>query len=1155
MRYLLFFILLISSFKADATHLLGGNIGYQNLGADPFIPGNTRFNVVFDAYLDCGSPFWPNSFPEPSIVVGVFEGGLSATSLNFAEEFNMTIQDSGRIQPNLPNGCSFGAQNCIYLVRYVGQVSLPATSQGYHIIYDRCCRPGSILNIDNAGDEALTFQAYIPTDGTNILANNSPVFTDTLASFICTGDTIAVPNSAIDPDGDSLSYALVDPYDGLTEDGGFGNNPPAINNYGFAPWNPYPYPIPDITWAAGYSLTQIFGAGGFNTINQATGSTFFSAAAPGIYAAAVEIEEYRNGVLIGITRRNIQLLAVSCPANPPPSQDNSVPNPVSVNPTVFVLEEGQNVCFDMFYDDPNNDSLRLTSSGPVFDPAITSPPASILSPREGDGSVSTEFCWATQCGQASTQPYIYNVSVTDNGCPPKTFVESYQILVLPFNGPSFISGINQVCGGTDSITYSVANIPGASFQWNVTGGTIGQNNGSEITVDWSNGSVGTVSVTTTSQYGCVRGPIDLQIQIDSLNIDAGSDTTICVGDTVQLGGTPTAPGSATLQWSPSSSLSDSLASNPDAFPDTTTTYTLDVQDGAGCRNLTTVTVTVQEPLPNGLSDDYFVCPGDTLDLTLQNTAQAIWTPQATVSNPQNQDYKFFPSVNTQYGLEYTDTQGCRGTDSIDVTVNNDIPTDAGADTAICEGDTVVLGGNPTSGANVTYLWTGLNLVSTNQANPQAFPTSAGQYIVQTTNDTCSGIDTVFVSLRPNPAIATSADTIICIGDTAQLSVQATGTIQWTNGTSLTDDTITDPKAFPSTTTSYTVQVLGTNLCTSEDTVVVGVQPLPQADAGDTLVNACKLAPTLLGGAPTGPTGATYSWSPGTGLNSTTAANPTLVIDTNAFYRVTVTDTIGCTSTDSVRISVLRISPTSNDSACDGDTLFTSSLAINGVAPFTYTYVPGAGVVNPGDPGSPIIAGSASSYEIIVTDDLGCTDTAFVDFTVADQATADYDLAEAPGCKGVALTTDNLSSNANSYLWLYNNENQSTSENTEFLLPYDAIGEITLIASNTEGCNDTVSAQVGPFSFEAVFGIDLPNVFSPNGDGINDFFEIPSSSALVECIDLKVFNRWGMLMFESSGVYHSWNGRTFQGEPAEEGVYYYTVDVRGTVYKGSVSLIR
>src|SRR5690606_645956 len=99
-----------------------------------------------------------------------------------------------------------------------------------------------------------------------------------------------------DVDGDVLQYSLVHPYKGYTGSGNGGSNPPVIppsnpimNPYGFEP--------PLVNFTNGFNLLNIFGVGGYTYIDPNTGYSELSASAPGTYVFAVEIREFRNGVL------------------------------------------------------------------------------------------------------------------------------------------------------------------------------------------------------------------------------------------------------------------------------------------------------------------------------------------------------------------------------------------------------------------------------------------------------------------------------------------------------------------------------------------------------------------------------------------------------------------------------------------------------------------------------------------------------------------------------------------------------------------------------------------------------------------------------------------------------------------------------------------
>ncbi len=81
-------------------------------------------------------------------------------------------------------------------------------------------------------------------------------------------------------------------------------------------------------------------------------------------------------------------------------------------------------------------------------------------------------------------------------------------------------------------------------------------------------------------------------------------------------------------------------------------------------------------------------------------------------------------------------------------------------------------------------------------------------------------------------------------------------------------------------------------------------------------------------------------------------------------------------------------------------------------------------------------------------------------------------------------------------------------------------------------------------------LNLSNIFSPNGDGINDYFsfEFPFEA-------ISIFNRWGLKVFETTDSDNYWNGKTTSGENASDGTYYYVIKIKGKTHKGFVQLVR
>ncbi len=85
-------------------------------------------------------------------------------------------------------------------------------------------------------------------------------------------------------------------------------------------------------------------------------------------------------------------------------------------------------------------------------------------------------------------------------------------------------------------------------------------------------------------------------------------------------------------------------------------------------------------------------------------------------------------------------------------------------------------------------------------------------------------------------------------------------------------------------------------------------------------------------------------------------------------------------------------------------------------------------------------------------------------------------------------------------------------------------------------------------------IIIPNVFTPNNDGINDEFKVNLKGIPVVSYNISIYARWGVLMFNSNNSNINWDGRTISGLKATEGIYFYALDFNGKQYKGTLTLL-
>ncbi len=159
-----------------------------------------------------------------------------------------------------------------------------------------------------------------------------------------------------------------------------------------------------------------------------------------------------------------------------------------------------------------------------------------------------------------------------------------------------------------------------------------------------------------------------------------------------------------------------------------------------------------------------------------------------------------------------------------------------------------------------------------------------------------------------------------------------------------------------------------------------------------------------------------------------------------------------------------------------------------------------------------------------------------------------------------VTMINTTYNGRKYSWrIYDENNQlvltSTAQNPTFVFENFGCYTIVLIATSKEGCVDTT--MFSPLCIDQQPIFEVPNVFTPNGDGQNDVFKVHAQS--IESFEAKIYNRWGRKVYEWNDVNGYWDGK-ITGTEASPGVYYIVIkakDKRGKDYKyeGYIHLLR
>ena len=186
------------------------------------------------------------------------------------------------------------------------------------------------------------------------------------------------------------------------------------------------------------------------------------------------------------------------------------------------------------------------------------------------------------------------------------------------------------------------------------------------------------------------------------------------------------------------------------------------------------------------------------------------------------------------------------------------------------------------------------------------------------------------------------------------------------------------------------------------------------------------------------------------------------------------------------------------------------------------------------------------YWVTVTDSAGCSNGDSILVIVEKGPSAAFSYTTNTGCSGTYVQLQNESMGATSYQWLWPG-GSSTQTNPGFVYAgQDSTLSVTLIA--TDGtCLDTLTQTLNlkPSTFNPR---SVPNVITPNQDGVNDAFCIPNTGGYQECYKLEIFSRWGNLVYTSQNPQDCW-----QPDAIAPGVYFYVLTLGTQLYSGEVTV--
>lgn len=1204
-RYIGIIIMLLAGVsvqQAYATHLVGGYMSYEFLRTEP--NNNKTFKISLTLFRDMEQS---DVDFDDEIEIGIY---LNNAERSRTQLLSVKLLKKQVVHPPGSEECDYYADKRIQMGYYERTVTLAPYPQGYHVYFVRCCR-----NIqDNlklrGGDpvQGQTYYCFIPNPA---LENSSPFFSGVPSPYMCDNDTNTFLNRAIDPDGDSLVYRFVHPFQG--GDIGQSSSKPTPPQKLQAP----EWPIDLVDYNPGYNEIFPFGTGGYIDIDQSNGLTSLMSPKPGSFVIAIEVEEFRNGVSLGTVRLDMQILVLRCPPNKKPVGSND-------GGKYMEVEAGEQLCFNVYGDDPDNNPVQnvtISGSGDILtgDNGVK-PPLATMKTEKAPGSVQTRFCWTPSCDQARDKPYKIAISAQDDGCPPKYDNYNIEIKVKKFIGSKEILGDKRVCASESYVYEYRAKDPktNSTFYWEVDNGVItSDNTGDVVTVNFSGSGTATVRMVEISQFGCPGDTVEYQVTLiptPDKPVITGDDT-VCLGS-VNVPYNVTNNAGSTYKWIlPEGTIAPVNTSSVTYSWNQLGDYTLSVieTNSDGCSSDTgKINVNVRKPVP-GILGPVSVCPnaedivywsvgaaGSTFDWTI------VGGNQASGGNTKLIKVDWGEVGMGSVSVQETDRWGCvSGVKTVPVEKTYNLK---GArpmeDTSVCEFDAdvpywviasngsvydwTIAGGSQVDGdssSNIKVTWgaTGQGSVSVQQ---KAFDAVNGK-------ECLSPVVTLDVDIHPIPtANEIEGDFDFCQGnDERSYTVNGfTGsTYHWEingsdkdiagQGTNTISVTWPDAGNF-----SMKVTELSKDSCPGEtiDTIVV-VHPKPTSKEilGDYVQCTPNISQTVyrVNGFPN----STYTWTVTNGnyvAQGDTSSSITIDWDGQGFGEITVVEVseFGCVGDtlelpvyiNDIKLDLERVSVGFPDDHIIGEfRTLNDNLKSD---PFT---------VERRAYGTEVVWSSVAQehHTNFIEKDINTDVTPFEYRIVTTDLCGNKKYSEVH--RSILLSgyqdPDNFSltltftpyigwDNGVNHYELYRSVNSQ--QGLTYLKDVDAEQDL-LIDGNSENyrqCFRVLATEEGglqkkSWSNEICFffspNVFTPTAFTPNKDNLNETYH-PVCIA-VKDYKMQVYNRWGEKIFETDDQNTGWDG-TYSGADSPAGVYMFIVefsDYEDKVYRkaGTFHLIR
>ncbi len=369
----------------------------------------------------------------------------------------------------------------------------------------------------------------------------------------------------------------------------------------------------------------------------------------------------------------------------------------------------------------------------------------------------------------------------------------------------------------------------------------------------------------------------------------------------------------------------------------------------------------------------------------------------------------------------------------------------------------------------------------------------------------------------------------------------------------------NPTATDLTPGNYTVTISDNNGCTTSNNIQIIEPDAIALTANDDLFICQTFDTTLIAYASGGFGTLNYSWMPDNINNDSIVITPSVTTT----YTVTVIDSLGCTVSEPVEVTVFGSpEPIIASNAPNGCQTFCPTFtdltlfpigSINTSREWSF----GDGEIAQGDSVIDHCYKNAGIYDLTLTviTDKGCRKTVIWEDYIEVFPNPEAEFVANPPQTNIlspSITFTNLSSGADNYIWNFgDHDSLFTESNLHHTYADTGVYTVRLMASTTNNCIDSTKSVIVITPYYTFY---IPSAFTPNGDGLNDVFEIQGN--YFQSCNLEIYDRWGKSFFNKAGTL----GVSWDGGNAPQGVYVYKIKMRDTQnkdyeYIGELTVLR